>query len=140
MTIEEAQAVIQELTREQEELAKERGDLLKRVMELEFAYARIAVDERLPEPGERVLAFFRYPATGKWQVVRAMHAPHLTLNTEDWGDFEPDGGEHDEATDATYWPEGWYESNEFEETHWALEHEPSHWMPIPSPPAPKTEA
>lgn len=71
----------------------------------------IPIADRLPKPGMPVLV-----ACGK-KALRAAHAPHLTLDCDQWGEFEPDGGEYDEATDATYWPEGWYEWNEHEETH-----------------------
>jgi len=88
----------------------------------------IPITERLPEPGKPVLV-----ACGKI-VTRAVHAPSLTLNCEEYGDFEPDGGWYDEATDAFYWPQGWYEWNLHEEIHWALDDEPTHWMPLPGPP------
>ena len=85
-------------------------------------------EDRLPEPGKPVLV-----ACGK-QVMRAVHAPKFTLSEDQWGEFLPDGGEYDEATDATYWPEGWYEWNQHEETHWQLDSDPTHWMPLPAPP------
>ena len=90
--------------------------------------AWVPVAERLPEPGMAVLV-----VCGK-QVMRAAHAPKFTLSEDQWGSFEPDGGEYDEGTDATYWPEGWYEWNHHEETHWQLDSEPTHWMPLPDPP------
>jgi len=88
----------------------------------------IPISEQLPTPGMPVLV-----AYGK-KVLRAAHAPPLTLSEDAWGNFEPDGGEYDEATDACYWPEGWYEWNEHEETHWALDNDPTHWMPLPLTP------
>jgi hypothetical protein len=84
--------------------------------------------DKLPEPGMPVLV-----ACGK-HVLRACHVPRFTLSEDQWGSFEPDGGEYDEATDATYWFEGWYEWNQHEETHWQLDSEPPHWMPLPPPP------
>jgi hypothetical protein len=86
------------------------------------------IERALPEPGKPVLA-----ACGK-QVVRAVHAPKFTLSEDDWGEFLPEG-EYNEATDTSYWPEGWYEWNHQEETHWQLDNEPTHWMPLPDAPA-----
>ena len=92
----------------------------------------VPVAERLPKPGKFVLAVFRY-STGKQQVIRAMHAPPKTLSEEDYGEFLTDP-DYDEATDTTYWPEGWYECNENEETHWQVHEEVTHWMPLPEVP------
>jgi hypothetical protein len=94
------------------------------------ATAWIPCFERLPEPGQPVLV-----AIGK-SVLRAMHAPHFTLSEDDWGEFEPHA-DYDEVTDRTYWPEGWYESDQHEERQFRLEREPTHWMPLPQPPREK---
>ena len=96
--------------------------------------AWIAVDECMPEPGAYVLAVFRY-TTGKQRVIRAMHAPRHTLSEDDYGEFVTEGADYDEATDTTYWPEGWYECNENEETHWQVHEEVTHWMPLPASPS-----
>jgi hypothetical protein len=96
------------------------------------AQAWIPVTERLPKPGKFVLAVFRY-STGKQVVIRAMHAPPKTLSEEDYGEFLTDP-DYDEATDTTYWPEGWYECNDNEETHWQVHEEVTHWMPLPGVP------
>ena len=91
--------------------------------------AWIPVTERLPSGGTPVLV-----ACGR-KVLRATHAGKLELDEEDWGLFnDGDGGDYDEAEDMSYWPEGWYEWNESDETHWALDTEPTHWMPLPKPP------
>ncbi len=81
----------------------------------------ISVVEALPELGKPVLV-----ACGK-VCLRAAHAQRLTFRCDDWG-------EYDEATDMTYWPEGWYEWNHYEETHWLLDAGPTHWMPLPKTP------
>jgi hypothetical protein len=94
----------------------------------------IAVDERMPKPGAYVLAVFRYPS-GKQRVIRAMHAPRHTLSEDDYGEFVTEGADYDEATDITYWQEGWYECNENEETHWHVSEKVTHWMPLPDAPA-----
>lgn len=41
------------------------------------------------------------------------------------------------ADDEAYLPEGWYESNEHEDTHWHVsgDFEITHWMPLPAPPS-----
>jgi hypothetical protein len=94
----------------------------------------VPVSERLPKPGKYVLAVFRY-STGKQVVIRAMHAPPKTLSEDDYGEFVTEGADYDEATDTTYWPEGWYECNENEETHWQVHEEVTHWMLLPAAPS-----
>lgn len=90
--------------------------------------AWIECTDRLPEPGMPVLV-----ACGR-HVLRAAHAPKFGLSEDQWGEFLPDGGEYDADTDMTYWPEGWYEWNQHEETHWMLDSNPTHWMPLPQAP------
>jgi hypothetical protein len=91
--------------------------------------AWVQIAERLPGPGAAVLVA-RGPI-----VIRAMHVPHMAFCEATHGYFEPEGAAHyDEGTDETYWPEGWYEWNEHEETHWRVDPEPTHWMPIPASP------
>ena len=120
----EARRMISEINDENERLRAELADAIK---ERDEATAWIPCAERLPGPGQPVLVM-----VGK-SVLRAMHAPHLTLSEDDWGEFEPHA-DYDEATDRTYWPEGWYESDQHEERQFRLEREPTHWMPLPKPP------
>ena len=77
----------------------------------------------LPEPGTPVLLDI-----GKKYPIRAMWAAKFTLlvGLEDDSGF----GEHDERTDEWYCPEGWYEWNQHEETHWAVTETPRAWMPL----------
>ena len=89
----------------------------------------ISVKEQKPDAGKPVLVGI----SGKTAVLRAAYAPRLTLKESVWGEFQPQG-EYDEATDDTYWPEGWYEWNAFEETHWRMHPEPTHWRELPAPP------
>ena len=42
--------------------------------------------------------------------------------------------DYSEELDEYYWPEGWYEWNQHEDTHWALDSEPTHYMNIPPAP------
>jgi hypothetical protein len=82
-----------------------------------------------PKSGHPVLV-----ACGK-KVLRAAHATKFELDEENWGEFNGgEGGDYQESDDCYYWPEGWYEWNEFEECHWALDTEPTYWMPLPEAP------
>jgi hypothetical protein len=111
------------------------SDLPERAMRLHTeVQGWIPVAERLPKPGQYVLVVFRY-STGKQVVIRAMHAPRHTLSEDDYGEFVTEGADYDEATDTTYWPEGWYECNENEETHWQVHEKVTHWMPLPETPS-----
>ena len=87
-----------------------------------------AVEKQMPKPGKPVLIAMRN-SHGKGRRLRAVYAARFTLpvSDEDNSGF----GEYDEATDEYYCPEGWYEQNEFEETHWAVDGEVTDWMPLP---------
>jgi hypothetical protein len=85
------------------------------------------VSYSLPPPATPVLA-----VRGS-KVLRVVYAPKFTLSSYSFGEFQPEG-EYDPLTNTTYWPEGWYEWNEYEETHWALDSAPSHWQPLPDLP------
>ena len=78
----------------------------------------------LPEPGTPVLLDI-----GKKYPIRAMWAAKHTLEVgmEDDSGF----GEYDEATDTYYCPDGWYEWNEHEEIHWAVDKTPTAWCKLP---------
>ena len=84
----------------------------------------ISVDERLPESGTPVLLDI-----GKKYPIRAMWAPAKTLEASNDSDAV---GDYDEATDTYYCPEGWYEWNQHEETHWFVTETPRAWMPLPA--------
>ncbi len=64
-------------------------------------------------------------------VIRAMFIPEFTL--EDNGNYLGDSS-YKEENDTYYWPEGWYEWNDHEDTHWLVDEQPTHWMPLPKPP------
>ena len=78
----------------------------------------------LPKPGTPVLLDI-----GKKYPIRAMWAAKHTL--EVGMDDDSGFGEYDETTDTYYCPEGWYEWNEHEETHWAVDETPRAWAPLP---------
>jgi hypothetical protein len=46
-------------------------------------------------------------------------------------------GEFDEASGSSYAPEGWYEEHQGESPLMPLEESPTHWQPLPAPPASK---
>ena len=79
----------------------------------------------LPKPGTPVLLDI-----GKKYPIRAMWAAKHTVPA---ADDDTDWGEYDEATDEYWCPEGWYEWNQHEETHWAVSETPRAWMSLPPP-------
>ena len=97
----------------------------KQMMEWKNAF------EELPPPNVPVLAFIpAYGGGDKNRRIRAMYAPAKTLEVSD----DADGGEYDESTDTYYCEAGWYETNEYEDTHWSVGDRVTHWMPLPPPP------
>lgn len=68
---------------------------------------------------------------GKSRRIRAQYVPPKTLEQS----LECEGGEYDEETDTFYCEEGWYETNEYEDVHWAVIDAVSHWMPLPDAPS-----
>jgi hypothetical protein len=94
----------------------------------------VSVEDRLPEPGKPVLLDI-----GKKHPIRAMWVAKYTLpvGLEDDSGF----GEYDEEKDEWFCPEGWYEWNQHEETHWFVDEATRAWCELPQalPPAPSTE-
>jgi len=90
----------------------------------------VKVSERLPEPGKTVLAL-----VGK-SVIRCRRIPKFFAQCGEngYGDYEDEGGDYNEETDSCYWKEGWYEWNQFEETHWMTGETPTKWRSLPTPP------
>lgn len=91
----------------------------------------IRVSKRLPDGCFPVLAFY-VNHYGKKRVVRASYARKFQLLAgEDadgsWADWNQEDEEY-------YCPEGWYEDNENEETHWQVTDPVTHWMFLPEPP------
>lgn len=92
----------------------------------------IPVSERFPGHPP-VLAGFFDKYSGKFKAIKAAW---VAKHTEEIGasDFQGDE-DYDAETDTSYWPEGWYEWNEFEETHWLVGQPITHWMPLPEAPS-----
>lgn len=91
----------------------------------------VAVSERLPDPGIPVLVYCKN-SHGKGRRLRAEWCPRWTV--ESVCDDDSDNYEYSEEKDQYYVNEGWYETNEFEETHWKIDRPVTHWMPLPEPP------
>lgn len=94
--------------------------------------AWVPVSERLPESSLPVLAF----VTNSNGKTRRLRAHWIAKHTDEMWDGDMDG-DYSEETDTTYTPEGWYETNEYEDTHWRIHDPVTHWMPLPSPPQTK---
>ena len=96
----------------------------------------VAVSERLPEPGVKVLAHY-VNALGKGRTICAIWVPAKSRSDE--GDLDSDDFlEYDEENDKYHWPEGWYEAIEnWEDIGWArvYEGEVAYWQPLPKWPA-----
>lgn len=100
----------------------------------EIAYW-IQVDECLPDPGSKVLAFYRNShGNGRIVIATYIHEKDMEFGP-DYCDY--DIGVYDEQTDTYYWRAGWYEcvENWDDLSHVLIsEHEVTHWMPLPQPP------
>lgn len=101
----------------------------------------IPVDKQLPESGVPVLAWFeamRPHARSESTWIRAMYVTKHSYEETviDMCDIDCD---YDEATDAYYIPEGWYElvENWAEYAFFAIGdfYEVTHWLPLPAPPS-----
>ena len=91
----------------------------------------VKVSERLPAAEVPVIAFY-VNEYGKHRRIRAFYAPRFTVETSvdsDWFEYNNEADD-----DNAYLPEGWYEENEFEDTHWHVTSEVTHWMALPLPP------
>lgn len=100
----------------------------------ETAPGWISVEDRLPDSGSAVLAYY-LNSHGMGRRVRAeLVARHTVEASNDaWGD----GADYDEATDTYYSPAGWYECvDNWDELAYLFINEGTvtHWMPLPAPP------
>lgn len=65
-------------------------------------------------------------------VLRACWVPKHSISCKDDDHF--DGGDYCEEKDDYFWPEGFYEWNQFDETRWQVDLHPTHWMTLPESP------
>ena len=92
----------------------------------------ISVEDRLPESKTEILVGF-FNEFGKWRTLKAIRLEKHQMEADYFnGDTDVDENGNE------YWPEGWYEWNEHEETHWKIPIV-THWMPLPTPPTNPTE-
>lgn len=71
-------------------------------------------------------------ALGRGRCVMACYYKAHSLEMHD--DYL-DVGEYDEASGESFAPEGWYEEHDSDNPIMTLAGEPTHWMPLPEPPA-----
>ncbi|HZF69839.1 hypothetical protein [Sulfuricurvum sp.] len=120
-----------------------RRDFSKAIEELEVLEASkscvwISTDDEMPKAGQIVFAYMENNVELAEKVfefhdvIRAVYYPkfHMECN----GDFDGDV-DYDEEKDEYYWPEGWYEWNAVEDTHWLATKKAKLWMHIPVPKA-----
>ena len=96
----------------------------------ETAWIPIAV---LPAPCLKVIATY-VNSLGNRRTIMAKWVPG---KTEEAHSLDDEFGEYDEATDATYAPEGWYEViNNLDDCTFVAVSEGviTHWMPLPEAP------
>ena len=114
-----ARLIIEAQNREITELSKANEQLKQKVNQ-----RWVAVTERLPTIYQgKVLC-----TNGK-EVFHAEYVPQnyiFTMRLDDDADADKIG--------RKYWPEGWYEWNDCEKTHWKLDNDITHWMPLPDVP------
>lgn len=86
--------------------------------------------ETSPKDGTTILIFYRNEC-GKDRTIKAFFAEKYSLESSD------DGSEYCEEKDEYFAPEGWYEVIDNWEDYSSVfvQHEPTHWMPLPEPPA-----
>ena len=92
----------------------------------------IKTEDELPESGVPVIAYVQNVYGSITRRLRAQYAAKQSLPCI--GEYADDFAEYDDKTDEYWCPVGWYETNEFEECHFAVEGEVTHWMPLPEPP------
>ena len=91
-----------------------------------------SIKDAMPQSGVTVLVCYRN-SLGNIRRIRAKWTAAKTVEAN----AEYDWGEHDEATDAYWTPEGWYECIENWDEFSSIavgEGEVTHWMPLPLAP------
>lgn len=93
----------------------------------------ISVEDRLPETGKKVLAYFEYKATGFGRRICANYTPRWTCESDAEADTYD---EYNDDDDTYYLMEGWWEQVENWEEYSCcyVTEEITHWMPLPEPP------
>lgn len=92
----------------------------------------IPVAEQMPDPGKPVMVAI---SAARWynpHFTRAVWVPKNHFEDDDLGEFQGDLDWSEDGNHA-YWPEGWYEWNEYEETHWQLGDNVTHWAAVELP-------
>jgi hypothetical protein len=89
----------------------------------------ISTKEKLPEAGKNVIAY-----TEGIEPIRAFYAPKLTIDASNYDEFSDIDPDYDEENNNFFLPQGWYESNHYDGTNWRVDHEITHWQPLPEPP------
>jgi hypothetical protein len=86
-----------------------------------------------PASGQIVLAAYRNDQ-GMPRIVRAVW---IAKNTVEAGEDPDEISSYCEENDTYYWPEGWWEQidNWPDYSQVMINHEVSHWMPMPEGPA-----
>jgi hypothetical protein len=89
----------------------------------------IPINNKYPEAGKPVIVAAK---DGNRKVI--LRAAWIPKHFEDGGNYDGDC-DYDEEKDAYYWPEGWYEWNDCDETHWNIDGEVVAWMLLPEFPS-----
>lgn len=96
----------------------------------------IPVADQMPDSGKPVLVAVdrgkqKVAGRRRYLVTRAMWVARYTEEDTDGASVDAD-----ERDGVYYWPEGWYEWNLREETHWWIggEEPVTHWRPLPQGP------
>lgn len=107
----------------------------KEMAEIAWQAARrwIPVSEDMPKNGVPVLAY-GYNEYGKLRRIRADYIRPYTVEFTGNDEGDVNFADYDEEKNIYYIPEGWYEHNEHEETHWMIEFPILGWQPLPNPP------
>ena len=98
--------------------------------ELDALRAGVAWRSGLPDGPDFVLACVE-GERGRRFVIRASYVRQYELVSD--GESLYENCDYHEDNDEYYCPEGWYESNEFEEVNWHVEGAIIGWMPLPEP-------
>ena len=109
---------------------------LQKNIERQIGPGWISVKESLPLKNKVVLV--AYLENGHYRCVKAEYIPAKSREVDFDTDGEFNGETYDPETDNHYWPEGWYECPQDnggdDSYYWQIDHEVTHWMPLPVKP------